>query len=369
MRTIEELKLFDGEPSFDLLHRPFYSIVIPCYESQWIERLLNSIKLQNLKDDIEVILSDDCSLDLSYLEIVSKYSDDICIKMVKTDYNCSCPGNTREKGVSYASGQWICFADHDDEFIPNTLAPIKKEIIESGEKYLCVANFYNKDPRKNVIVDQMIRTRNWCHAKFFNMDNLWKPFDIHFKKDLLSHEDIYITTYTSCCLYKLKGKDEPYYIDTFCYYWNVEPTSLSRRDYGGREFIEVFYNDYVESTGNVYVTALKKGLISPLFAFENCVATLLYCYFYGVYCMQKRPNDYLPQNIEIARNFSRRIKEIFKIKGQPTTNEQMVQLVTKDVQGLMYTYIRERAAKSTGRYKPFISFKDWLNLLDGDNKI
>lgn len=363
MTNLEKIKLFNGEPSFKLNKRPFYSIVIACYESEHIGRLLESIYLQDMRDDIEVIISDDCSPNQDYLSTIAEYFEKISIKCVKTDYNCTCPGNTREKGTQYAEGVWLVFADHDDEFIPHKLKGIKEDIIKSNEKYLCVANFHNVDPRTGQIVDEMIQTRNWCHAKFFNMDNLWKPFNVHFKKDLLSHEDIYITTFTSCCLYHLKGKDEPYYINDFCYNWNVEPNSLSRRDYGGREFIEVFYKDYLDATGTVYLQALKDKLVSPLFSFENCGATLLYLYFYGVALMQKRPDDYLDINITHARNFLKKVKATFKIHGKPITNDNLVQL-TKEYNNLMWIHVKERAFKSTGFFQPFISFKDWLNLLD-----
>lgn len=365
MTDLERIKLFNGEPSFKLSSRPFYSIVIACYESQYIDRLLKSIENQHMQNDIEVIISDDCSPNQDYLQTIAKYYNKISLKCVQTDYNCTCPGNTREKGTQYAEGTWLVFADHDDEFIEDTLKPIKEEIIQSGEEYLCIANFYNKDPRTNKIVDTLIQTRNWCHAKFFNLDNLWKKYNVHFKKDLLSHEDVYITTYTSCCLCKIKGADTPYFIDTFCYYWNVEPESLSRRSYNGREFIEVFYKDYLDATGSVYLDALKQGLVTPLWSFENCGATCLYLYFYETYIMQSRPNDYLTQNLGVARDFLKRVKQTFKFQGKNLTNQTLIQL-TLELHNYMWVMVKERASKVTGFFMPQISYKDWLNLLDND---
>jgi len=366
MTDLERIKLFNGEPSFRLKKRPFYSIVIACYESEYLSDLLESIKQQHMKEDIEVILSDDCSPNQNYLEQVIPYLNDISIKCVQTDYNC-CPGNTRERGSQYAEGEWLVFADHDDEFIADTLSGIKEQIIQSGEKYLCVANFYHRNCTDHHILEKMVRTRNWCHAKFFNIDNLWKPFDVHFKKDLMSHEDIYITTYTSCCLYNIKGKDEVFFLDTFCYYWNYHQESLSNRPYGDRTFIEVFLKDYLISTGYTYLETYYKRLISPLFAYENCAATMLYLYFYIVNMMMNRPQDYLTKNIGYARKFLIKIKQNFKIEGRYVTNQDLVKLTT-DYNNLMYLNIRERAFGNTGKYEPFISFKDWLNLLDEDKE-
>ena len=51
-----------GEPSIKLDHRPYFSIIIPCYNSgKTITNLLQSIIEQHMSDDLEVILSDDKS--------------------------------------------------------------------------------------------------------------------------------------------------------------------------------------------------------------------------------------------------------------------------------------------------------------------
>ena len=132
-------------------NRPFFSIIIPCYNSrETIGNLLTSIKEQNMNDEIEIILSDDNSTD-PYEDIVDKFKDSLNIKQIKTDYNFA-PGNTREKGVSIATGEWLVFADHDDEFIPDTLPIIKKVIINSGEKYYAIANFYEVDAKSKEVV-------------------------------------------------------------------------------------------------------------------------------------------------------------------------------------------------------------------------
>ena len=108
--------------------RPLFSIIISCYNSRkTIGALLESLCNQNLEyEDLEVIISDDCSTE-PYDDIVSEFYDRLQIKSVKTKYNC-CPSNTRERGAQAATGQWICFSDHDDEFVLDSLQHIKKTI-------------------------------------------------------------------------------------------------------------------------------------------------------------------------------------------------------------------------------------------------
>ena len=67
-------QLYSGLPSIILPNRPFYSIIVPCYNSRnTLGNLLDSILQQNMNDDLEVILSDDCSTE-SYQDIVDKYN-------------------------------------------------------------------------------------------------------------------------------------------------------------------------------------------------------------------------------------------------------------------------------------------------------
>ena len=62
--------------------KPFFSIVIPCYNSRkTLSTLLNSIIAQQMSyNDIQVILSDDCSTE-SYQDIVDKYKNLLYLRL------------------------------------------------------------------------------------------------------------------------------------------------------------------------------------------------------------------------------------------------------------------------------------------------
>lgn len=108
--------------------------------------------------------------------------------MTQTEYNFA-PGNTREAGVKLAEGEWLCFADHDDEFIPDTLKRIKATIEKYGEKYCAIANFLEVDPNTGRTLSEMavgtfIPTRTFAQwldylhhdikPKVTMSDSLWK---------------------------------------------------------------------------------------------------------------------------------------------------------------------------------------------------
>lgn len=83
------------------------SILIPVYnQEKLIERCINSIPK---RDDIEIIVVDDCSTD-NTLKVLEKFDN---IKVIKNDKNLGI-GLTRNKLLDNASGEYVFFLDSDD---------------------------------------------------------------------------------------------------------------------------------------------------------------------------------------------------------------------------------------------------------------
>lgn len=332
---------FSGKPSIVLEHRPFYSIIVPCYNSRkTIGSLLDSIVAQEMNEDIEVILSDDHSTE-SYDDVVDEYKNILSIKRILTDYNFA-PGNTREKGVSIAEGEWVCFADHDDEFIPNTLKEVKNKILETGENQFVITDFYELNPDTREIIRTMEGTRNWMHSKFYNLDNFWKRYDIHFKKDLLTHEDICVSSQINCAVEM--SKKEPLYFNIFTYYWMSRPTSISREKYGNHCFLEVFFKDYIESTGYTYYRQYMKYGMSSDYAFDAMVEVFVYCYFYLQGIKFHQGHDWLRENEQHVREYLILIKETFKV-----SNKDIFEYIARN-DADMYIKVRDSAFIGVGSH-------------------
>ena len=84
------------------------SILIPLYnQEELIKKCLNSIPN---RDDIEIIVVDDCSTDNSFNVVKENYSK---VKLIKNDKNLGI-GLTRNKLLDNASGDYIFFLDSDD---------------------------------------------------------------------------------------------------------------------------------------------------------------------------------------------------------------------------------------------------------------
>ena len=368
--------------------RPFFSVIIPCYNTkvQWISELLHSLSSACNKDDMEIIIVNDRSEETEFLNVVDEFDDNICpdseegykynkqlikmnIKVVDVPEEDDhgkiehCPGNTREVGAQLASGKWITFVDHDDLVASESLNKVKAAIEESGEKYIASANFIEIDPFTNETGREFYHTANWMHSKFYNLDNFWKTFDIHFPRNLLTHEDIAISSKCNCLMYKL-GMQHPFYIEEFVVVWRAWPDSTSRGMDNGRLFIEKHLIEYIQSTIDVYMDDFRKTAIETQdsdeetkLKFANFYArmyidVILYMYFY----MQGFKNydrfGYDLHNEFVVKRYIRQFYQIFNIAP-----EAVLQMVKENN---WYNSVRESAAIATGNIVESETFYDFI---------
>lgn len=344
--------------------RPFFSVIVPCYndgryvEGAYLDRLLSSLTHQRLdKDEFEIILADDCS-PVSFADTIVRYKQLLNIKYILTEYNYA-PGNTRETGVCIAAGVWITFADHDDAFYPDALLRVKEGLLRTHENLFAFTDFDGVFP-DGAFKKTYKCTLNWCHGKFYNLDEFWTKYNIHFIKDLKSHEDIAICTQVSCTLSAL-GRTSATYFGFSSYMWTDNPKSLSHAKYFAdnesdpRYFLEVFFRDYIASTGDIYLHRFKNHEIKYMFAIKNCLEVLCYCYFYIQSFMFRRPDSYLHQPIIDAAEYVADVKQTFNI-----TNEQIYDAIAA-ADADMYYRIRSSADGGCGKYIPQVTLKDWLD--------
>ena len=341
-------------------NRPFFSVIIPCYNSgETLGDLLESISIQSNVDDIEVIISDDNSTE-PYVDVINQYTDKLKIKFIVTDYNFA-PGNTRQKGLSIASGQWITFADHDDYYLPDAFSSVKEAILNNNEKYMVVTNFVEYSVEMKKVLREMIKSDNWMHGKFYNYDNFIVPFNLHFKKDLLTHEDIYFSTLVSCAMNNL-GR-HPLYIDTFTYVWTARPTTISRRLYdGNKSFLETFLSDYITSTGQVFIDLFNEGTIKANYAIPGTLSSFLYVFFYIQGFKYHKPKDYDRDNLFLASKFLNEIKDTFKL-----LNTDIFKIYRENTD--MYITIREASYVGIGKFIESDDIYTFIDTLSHDHKL
>jgi len=350
--------------------RPFFSVIIACYndgrykEGVYLDRLLNSICSQFLKkEEIEVVLADDCSPVPFAEEYIEKYSGFLTMKYIKTDYNFA-PGNTREKGVSIATGEWICFADHDDAFVPMSFIKVREALQKTGEQRYLITDF-NEVKLDGSTKQKFVGSLNWCHGKFYNMDNLWKKEDIHFVKDLRSHEDIAICSQVNCVIQR---EQPPHFrhLNELVYLWTENPQSLSHVTYIDKDagdgyahtFLETHFNDYIESTGYITLDKFSKGLTSELYAKVASLEVLCYCYFYMQGFQWTSGKNYLKCNWEYAANYYKEMCRVFDWDGDKVRKQIC------DTNAALYWRVRKFSEVATGPRIDSQTFAQWLTKVE-----
>lgn len=356
---------FDGKPSIELKKRPLFSIVVACYNSRrTLGRLLASIESQDMNDEIEVILSDDCSTE-SYDDVVDDFKDRLCIKRVQTDYNC-CPGNTREKGISVVEGEWLMICDHDDMLMEDALLDVKEYINTTHPQYYFYTNFHEAYDIPGNFEDHLIRDvttqTGWNHGKFYNMDNLWRKFEVHFIKDMKTHEDIYISSLMNTIMHRVKHT--PPHFNKFTYIWFKRPDSVSNIAYlhNGEKhfFLEVHFLDYLRSTSGVYKEQYLLGNVDMSLIKEHLSEMIMYEYFYVQSFIFHEREKVILDNIELCRRELIEFKQLTGLKNKDLWD------IAADNHAAVWTAVQESASMACGRYIPKYSFEDWLDFLHKD---
>jgi glycosyltransferase involved in cell wall biosynthesis len=108
---------------------PFFSVIIPTFNrADIINRSIYSVLDQDYAS-FEIIVVDDGSSD-NTREVVGKVKD----PRVRYFYQKATggPAAPRNRGIDEAKGDWICFLDSDDMFLPGKLSALASTVAETG---------------------------------------------------------------------------------------------------------------------------------------------------------------------------------------------------------------------------------------------
>ena len=367
--------------------RPFFSIIIPCYNTplDYMKALLFSIANGGCSDELEVIIADGRSTDTSYQEEVKKFEEEsgILVKIVTmVDKNedgielVNCPGNTREYGVKNATGEWITFIDHDDIFDGDVFTKVKNAIEENNEQYLVCSNILQIDPYTNEIIQEIRYSTNWMHGKFYNRRNLWEDYNFHFKKNLVSNEDIYISNKLHCILHNL-GKEQVLWLPDYTYIWRAWMDSTSHKKYSDElSYMEYYFYDYISATYDIHNEEYDKLVSNGIklsdedkkFYTEMQVDALLFQYFYLQSFKYSNPT-WLKEYEDTVKNNIKKFYEKYNVDVDYFYNAVRKELDNDDIREggfitkIWYNSVRYSVTISCGNFIETDSFIDFIQNL------
>lgn len=212
-----------------------------------MSRLLSSIAQNSILDDIEVIISDDCSTE-NFDDVIEQFRKKFTIKFIKNDKHYGFPRAGRQNGADNATGKWMCFADQDDSFIENAFDDVRKYIVNNDIHNCLFSNFYEESVEMN---RKVIRSSfsGWTHGKFYELA-FWKKYDISY--DELDYcEDINLSAKIDCIMCAERIKPNTY--DKTVYIWRRRSDSLADTTYFANSM-----PDYIDATLSIVIRYLEK---------------------------------------------------------------------------------------------------------------
>lgn len=140
---------------------PLISIVLAVYEPNldWLREQLVSLNNQTY-ENLELIVLDDCSKQVSYEEICVCVQEHITNFPYRLDRNESNLGSnqTFKKLTLLAKGKYIAYCDQDDIWKENKLAVLEKLIAKTGAQLVC-SDAKVIDAGGNLVADSITKVR------------------------------------------------------------------------------------------------------------------------------------------------------------------------------------------------------------------
>ena len=143
------------------MDNPIVSIIVPIYNvEKYLDRCVTSLVNQTLKD-IEIILVDDGSTDMSS-SLCDKWGNmDQRIKVIHKENGGL--SDARNVGTEYAIGNFIYYLDSDD-FLEENAIEILLEVQRRSKSEIVLSNFYytysNHEQKANTIYDSLVSLNN-----------------------------------------------------------------------------------------------------------------------------------------------------------------------------------------------------------------
>lgn len=169
--------------------RPFFSVIVPCYNSGiYLRDAIESIRCQTFKD-YEIILVNDGSTDQTTLEIIETLEKSITV-IHQTNQG---QGFARNQAIERAQGEFLAFLDSDDLWQPFALDYLYTAITQCAAQ-LCfseVSQFMiEEDPKIVSSTSPFLQPeyRSFNHFnEFYNASsmNVYLPGAFCVKKDIL----------------------------------------------------------------------------------------------------------------------------------------------------------------------------------------
>lgn len=163
------------------------SVIIPTFRAlDTIEKTLNSIAMQSISADLEILIANDAD-GIDYSEIINRFPY-LNIRVVVNEVNKGC-GGARNLGIRNATSPYITFIDADDCWSNCLGVEIMYNRIKAENADMLAGDFESEMRQDNgIAIKKIERSCVWCHNKFYRRQFLLDN-NLFFNENLRICED------------------------------------------------------------------------------------------------------------------------------------------------------------------------------------
>lgn len=244
---------------------PYYSIIIPTYNSEkTIKQCLDSILSQTFRD-FEILIMDNLSND-NTISIITEY-DDSRIKIYSAKDNGVY--DAMNKGIDQSSGDWLYFLGSDDSLYDNLVFEKVSAYIFTNQVDLIYGNSYfiHSKVIYNGKYDRLklLHTSNICHQSiFYKRDLFYKLGKYNVIFPIYADWDFNLRCFSNPDL-NIK------YIDIIISRYN-DASGISNQgvtDHTFKEYYGLYYKDFYDYLKESLEYKVGSKIISPLKKIKN----------------------------------------------------------------------------------------------------
>lgn len=244
-------------------------IIIPTYKAQkTINRVLASVYMQSIADDIQIYVVNDCD-GCDYAQCLLDYK--LNITYLTTPENCGA-GGARQYGLDHSESEFVMFIDADD-CLASTFACelLWYHAVSKNADMVCGAfdNDFRTDGK--FAVSENEHSTTWLHGKLFRRSFL-SEHKIRFASNLRSNEDCYFNQLF------LSYEPNAITINKVCYSWIWTEGSLTRTGKFDNRFYILY--DYIQAAEEYIQACLERRIADKPVVLKMIADNLMIIYRY-----------------------------------------------------------------------------------------
>ena len=292
-------------------------IIIPAYNAHsTIYRTLASILIQANKDDINVLIVDDCS-DSGYADFIDYYSKFYSISEIRMEENGG-PGVARQFGIDHTESPFFTCIDADDTFAgPFVLREVVKQLEVDPKSCMISSIFVEEQELPDGTFKYLPHQQDmvWMFGKVYRRSFINK-YNIRFNKTRANEDNGFNTLIRLCA----NENEQIKFTGEVSYNWHINLNSITRRNN-----CEYSYNQsFPGYTDNMIYAITEAKKRNPFNGYIKLFSIEVMCNLYEYYIETvAREPRFAQQNFEACCRF---YHSVYKYIKQDITDEILSQV-------------------------------------------